>query len=186
MTSIGFDNGMFNVEFMFDPATGSVHIIEINPRMSSQFADLYEKVDGFNPYRVLIDLAMGREPAITSRRGRYPMAASCVLRTFADHRVVRVPDRRDVAALVRRYPGLRVEILASEGKRLSQTMQDGHSFRYGLVNVGGEDRAAILRAFEDCRRSLPFVLVPVGHSEPERSSWPRALGGLALGADGPA
>jgi hypothetical protein len=183
MTSIGFDNGMFNIELMHDPATGSVHIIEINPRMSSQFADLYEKVDGFNPYRVLVDVATGREPAIASRRGRYPMAASCVLRTFADHCVVRVPRKRHVAALVRRYPGLRVEILASEGTRLSHTMQDGHSFRYGLINVGGEDRGAILSAFEDCRRSLPFVLLPVGCREQDRH-WPRALGGLALGADG--
>ena len=41
---------MFNIEMMYDAATDRIGIIEINPRMASQFADLYEKVDGTNSY----------------------------------------------------------------------------------------------------------------------------------------
>ncbi len=52
MAGIGFDNGMFNIEMMYDAATDRIGIIEINPRMASQFADLYEKVDGTNSYCV--------------------------------------------------------------------------------------------------------------------------------------
>ncbi len=46
MHGIGFNNGLFNIEFMYNPAHDTIHIIEINPRLVSQFADLYEKVDG--------------------------------------------------------------------------------------------------------------------------------------------
>jgi biotin carboxylase len=158
MRAIGFDNGLFNIEFMHDAASGAVSIIEINPRMSSQFADLYEKVDGFNPYRIMVDLALGREPALASRQGRHAMAASCVLRTFADCAVAQVPSPAHIAALRARHPDARIEILATAGTLLSQTMQDGASFRYGLVNLGGEDRDDILDQFDECRRALPFTL----------------------------
>src|SRR6185295_3088721 len=43
---IGFDNGLFNIEMFYNPETGLIQIIEINPRMVGQFADLMEKVDG--------------------------------------------------------------------------------------------------------------------------------------------
>ena len=175
LASIGFDNGMFNIEFMHDPATDALRIIEINPRMSSQFADLYEKVDGYNPYRILVDLALGNEPAVSFRQGRHAMAASCVLRTFADREVLRVPTSAEVASLCRRYPDLRVEILAAEGCRLSDTMQDDISFRYGLVNIGGANQREILTAFEACRQALPFTLLPPGYRKSSQS-WRRALG----------
>ena len=59
MSGLGFDNGMFNVEMMYDARDDRIAIIEINPRMASQFADLYEKVDGTNAYEVLLDLGIG-------------------------------------------------------------------------------------------------------------------------------
>lgn len=161
MAAFGFDDGMFNIEFKYDPKTDSIMIIEINPRMSSQFADLYEKVDGFNPYAVMVDLALGRTPALTGGQGRHPLAASCVLRTFADQRVLRIPRAGDVERLQNRYPDIRVEILATEEDCLSSAMQDGNSFRYGLVNIGGEDRQHIQSIFADCRKNLPFKFEPV-------------------------
>ena len=65
MEGLGFDNGLFNIEMMYDRETGRVAIIEINPRMASQFADLYEKVDGTNSYEVLLAVGQGRAPAFT-------------------------------------------------------------------------------------------------------------------------
>lgn len=50
MRSRGFDNGIFNMESMYDPECDSTHIIEVNAHMASGFTDLYEKVDGFNTY----------------------------------------------------------------------------------------------------------------------------------------
>lgn len=48
MKGLGFDNGFFNIEMMYNQEQDSIKIIEINPRCSVQFADLYKRVDGIN------------------------------------------------------------------------------------------------------------------------------------------
>jgi biotin carboxylase len=156
MSGMGYDNGMFNIEMMYDPDADRVFIIEINPRMASQFADLYEKVDGINTYGVLTDIALGRSVRFEQGRGRHAMAASCVLRVFADRFVERVPDACDLAKLAQAFPDARAEILARAGHRLSDEMQDGGSYRYGLVNLGGTGRDAILADFARATALLDF------------------------------
>jgi biotin carboxylase len=158
---IGFDNGQFNIEFMYDRSSGDIGIIEINPRMSSQFGDLYEKVDGVNSYSVMLDLALGRKPGMKKREGRHKMAASCVLRTFENKLALELPRAEDIARVRARYPDVRVEVLATEGLKLSQQMQDGRSYRYGLINIGGEDRGDILNILDECMKMLTFSLAPV-------------------------
>ena len=73
MQGLGFDNGIFNIEMMYDAEADRISIIEINPRMASQFADLYEKVDGTNSFSVLLDIAQGRTPRFTRRQGRFEL-----------------------------------------------------------------------------------------------------------------
>jgi biotin carboxylase len=161
MPGLGFDNGMFNIEMMYDPSSGAISIIEINPRMASQFADLYEKVDGTNSYAVLLDIAQGRTPRITRRQGCYGFAASIVLRSFDDYVVAALPSEADLERLKRTYPDIRVEILARVGRALSSEMQDGTSYRYGIVSLGGKDRDDVLAQFAACRDSLGIVFEPV-------------------------
>lgn len=158
MRSSGFDNGIFNIEFMYDSERDSVHIIEVNPRMASQFADLYEKVDGFNTYQVQIDLALGIRPRLTREAGSYRMASSCVLRVFEDRLVEQVPSDDEIAHIFWQYPQTRIEILATPGRRLSQEFQDGHSFRYGLINLGGHDHEQIQKKLIHCLRQLSFAM----------------------------
>jgi hypothetical protein len=157
MPGIGFDDGLFNIEFIYNAAADTVHIVEINPRMASQFADLFEKVDGTNTYSLLLDLALGNKPVLTRRAGKYAMAASCVLRVFDNRRVIKLPTRDDIDAVQTWQPDIRIEILATEGRKLSQELQDGHSYRYGLLNIGGRDTREILDIFEAAQRRLPFV-----------------------------
>ena len=161
MHKIGFNNGIFNIEFMYNRSRDTIHIIEINPRMASQFADLFEKVDGFNTYSILLDLALDRQPAVKRRQGKYSMAASCVLRLFEDRHILKIPTPAEIALLMKKFPDARVEILADEGKKLSQQLQDGHSYRYGVVSIGGQDMNDILNNFEQFRSELPFVMEPV-------------------------
>jgi biotin carboxylase len=161
MQGIGFDNGLFNVEMMYDRETDRIAIIEINPRMASQFADLYEKVDGTSSYDVLLTIAQGRAPSFTRRQGRHGFAASCVLRSFADCHVEAVPTDEDLARLALAYPDIRVEVHATPGRRLSDELQDGQSYRYGVVNLGGRDLADVLQRFEACRDELGIVLRPL-------------------------
>src|SRR3990170_3767512 len=143
-----FDNFMFNIEMMYDARDDRIAIIEINPRMASQFADLYEKVDGTNAYEVLLDLGMGIAPTPKRRQGKYRFAASCVMRTFEDGVVAVLPCEERLAEIERAYPDIRIEIHATPGHRLSDELQDGTSFRYGIVSLGGRDRADVLSRFE--------------------------------------
>lgn len=161
MPGLGFDNGLFNIEMMYDPESGRISIIEINPRMASQFADLYEKVDGTNSYAVLLDIAQGRTPRFTRRQGRYAFAASVVLRCFEDRLVANLPSEADLDRLARDYPDMRVELHARVGRPLSAELQDGKSYRYGIVNLGGRDRADVLQQFEACRERLGIVFEPI-------------------------
>jgi len=161
MPALGFDNGQFNIEFMYNPETDTVRIVEINPRMSSQFADLFEKVDGTNSYSVLLDLALGNRPQFKRREGRHRAAFSCVLRTFQNQRVLRLPSQDELQTLLRELPDIRIELLATEGRKLSEQMQDTCSYRYGLLNIGGRDREEILELFDYCKRKLTFRFEPV-------------------------
>ena len=166
MPGLGFDNGLFNIEMMYDPSSGAISIIEINPRMASQFADLYEKVDGTNSYAVLLDIAQGRAPRVTRRQARYGFAASIVLRSFDDYVVAALPSEADLERLERTYPDIRIEILARVGRALSSEMQDGTSYRYGIVSLGGKDRDDVLAQFAACRDSLGIVFEPVRPPRP--------------------
>src|SRR6266481_4626051 len=133
MPALGFDNGQFNIEFIYNPEANTVHIVEINPRMSSQFADLFEKVDGTNSYSVLLDLALGKTPDVKRGEGKHRTAFSCVLRTFRNQMVLKLPSQDELGRLQRQFPDIRIEILATVRRKLSQQMQDTCSYRYGLI-----------------------------------------------------
>ena len=165
MPGLGFDNGLFNIEMMYDRDADLVSIIEINPRMASQFADLYEKVDGTNSYAVLLDIAQGRAPRFKRRQGRYAFAASIVLRSFEDRLVTALPSAADLDRLARDYPDIRVELHARVGRALSSELQDGRSYRYGIVNLGGRDRTEVLERFAACRENLGIVFEPIGPTQ---------------------
>jgi hypothetical protein len=160
MLGLDFDNCMFNIEMMYDSEVDLVSIIEINPRMASQFADLYEKVDGTNAYEILLDIAFGLRPEPKRRQGPHLFAASCVLRAFEDCRIGSFPSKEEIERLAL-DPDTRVELHGAAGRLLSEEMNDGRSYRYGIINLGGRDRSEVLRKFEACRAMLGITLLPL-------------------------
>jgi hypothetical protein len=153
---IGLRRAMFNIEFFHDPAADRIGIVEINPRMSYQFSDLYEKVDGINSYDVQVALAAGEEPRWRTGAGRFRVASSFVLRKFADARAARVPGWDDLRALAREFPDSRVRIYATRGARLSRRQIGVESYRYAIVNLGGASEEELHARFARARRHLPF------------------------------
>ncbi|MSP84012.1 MAG: D-alanine--D-alanine ligase [Alphaproteobacteria bacterium] len=141
MPGLGFDHGMFNIEFFWDPRRTAPKIIEVNSRFSPQFADLFEKVDGFNTYGLVLDLALGRRPDHARRAGRHRTAGSFVLRHFEDRTVTRIPSAGDIARVRDFDDDARVKVRATHGQALSTWPQDSYSFRYGLIHVGGRHLA---------------------------------------------
>lgn len=161
MLGIGYNNAMFNMELIYNPEKSTVHIIEVNPKIASQFPDLFEKVDGSNTYEVMMRIALGKDPGFVRGQGKHNIAASCVLRTFDDKLVKNVPDKNNIQEVEAKYPDSLVQIIATQGKRLSDQLQDAHSFRYGLINMGASSEAELESNFKDASRMLKFEFEPV-------------------------
>lgn len=164
INGITFDNGMFNVELIYDAQQDKISIIEINPRIASQFPDLYKKVDGTSSYEIMLKIALGEEPVFIRGQGEFQLAASCVLRTFHDQHVITIPSAASIAELQKLYPDALVEIHAHQGRHLSDQMQDVGSYRYGLINIGANSESELDAKFEHCRSLLPFTFQPVSTS----------------------
>ena len=157
--STGFDNGIFNIEFFYNPEKDSVKIIEANPRMASQFADLMEKVEGINTYKIQVDLCLGNKPAPYKNPGKFKYATSFVLRSFEDKKIVRLPGKDDATKVLDLFPEARVEIYGKEGALLSEELQDMQSYRYGIINLGGNSRQELGNKLEQCTSLLNFDLI---------------------------
>jgi hypothetical protein len=162
--SLGLDWTLFNVELIHDAPTGRVSVLEVNPRMCGQFADLYEKVDGTNSYEIALQVATGERPVLRRGGGAYPVAASFPLRIFEPSRVERVPTSADVQAAEALFPGTLVWVECEAGQRLSdfESFEDGASARYAVVNLGAPDRASLQVCFEAVQTRLGFRIVPEG------------------------
>lgn len=142
----GLDDCFFNVEFLV-PESGAAQIVEINPRLASQFAPLVEAVHGRSTYDLLFRLACGDDPAWDGSSGR-GVAISYVVRVFEDAVVEAVPEPA---------PGL--EVLVSPGRRLSeQGANDSASYRLAIFSEWGETRAEAVRRCRVRARSLVFRL----------------------------
>src|SRR5262249_23356436 len=161
LSRIGLDNGMFNVEFFFDSRSGRPMIIEINPRFSPQFSDLFQKVDGTLSHQYVVELATGQPPSLTRRAGRHRIAASCVLRVAGDRLVRRAPGRQDVARLAAAIPDAHAYLVAKTGDRLSALAQDSYPYRYGLIHLGARSKADLQAKLRKAKRLLRYELVPV-------------------------
>lgn len=156
----GFETGIFNIEMFYNAADNSIKIIEVNPRMCSQFADLMEKLHGVNTYEIQLDLALGRKPTFTRNAGRDKIAASFVSRVFQDALVTRIPISDEIAQITKAFPGIRVEVLAKKGHFLSDEPQDANSFRYLILNLGAESREVLEEKLLQAKKLTVFELCP--------------------------
>src|ERR1044071_2866192 len=160
---IGYDNGMFNIEMFYDAKKDLIQIVEINPRMVGQFADLLEKVDGTNTYEIMLALAAGERPVVKKREGKFKVAASFVLRCFEDKRIVRLPDRKQISDVKRLMPETLVHLFYEEGERMSdyEHMDDVESYSYAMINMGAQDRSSLLAAFDQAKKRLTFSFADI-------------------------
>lgn len=161
--ALGLDHTLFNVELFHDVATGRSGLIEINPRPCGQFADLYQKVDGTSGFELALALATGRELVPARGAGAFAAAASVPLRVFRSVRVRRAPDPAAQRALEARHADTLVwsECRAGEEFRVQPEVEDGHSVRYGVVNLGAAGRGAVADELAVIERELGFEFEPL-------------------------
>jgi ATP-grasp domain-containing protein len=161
MIHLGYRHGVFNMEFFVDRRGGEPKIIEINPRLSPQFADLYAHVSGRSLYQHVVRAAAGLPVAHNGVKSTFAYSASCVMRRADDCVVRRVPSQRELRDVRRKIPGADVVLGVERGDRLSDLMQDTYSFRYGWINLGAKSRAALRRRYRRALTMLKFDFEPV-------------------------
>jgi hypothetical protein len=183
MRAVGFDHGLFNVELCYDPVTDAIRVVEINPRIASQFVTLYESVDGIRLYEIALDLALGRTPGCEAPRRRHAYAASFVFRRFDGHPVWPAPGREQLARVAERHPDARLMLYLKRGADLEREMKWLGSHRFAVLNLGGCDRADLYARYRDIRDTLGFArhagpdpapLWSMGTSLPETQAMPGA------------
>jgi hypothetical protein len=161
--AVGFDHGLFNVELAYDPCSGAIRLIEINPRIASQFVTLYEWAEGIKLYPLMLDLALGETPKLARQLRANGCAASFVLRSFDGLPVRPAPDAARVARVHARHPDARVMLYLKRGADLAREMKWLGSHRYAIVNVSGRDRDDLYARYREIRGLLGFER----HVEPE-------------------
>ena len=157
LKQIRFNNGIFNIEFIYHPQRKTYHILEVNSRLAHQFAGMMEAIHGTNTYEIMIDLALGRKPSFCRFAGEDRAAASFVLRAFEDGWIDSVPSPEDLKKIDQAFPKVQVEILVSPGRNLSDHFrQDEQSYRYAIINLSGKSEGDLLAQGEEVKRLLPF------------------------------
>lgn len=157
--ALGLAHTLFNLELFYDAERDRIGLIEVNPRLCGQFADLYAKVDGRGGYEIALALATGAE--LPPRRpGAFPAAASVPLRTFRSVQVRRAPTAALLAEVELRHPGTLAFNECAVGQELAvrSDLEDGYSVRYGILNLGAESRCDVLEKSTRIERELGYEL----------------------------
>jgi len=154
--AVGFDHGAFNIEFCYDPERDTLRVIEMNPRLASQLADLYTRVDGTNPYQVLLDLALGNTPTLARGAGRFAHATSFVFRKFDGRALERTPSPEQVARFAAEQPDAKLMLYLKRGAALAREMKWLGSYRYAVLNMGGMSAADLVARYHAACHQLTF------------------------------
>jgi hypothetical protein len=151
---LGYRHGFFNLEFSWDPESGRIAVIELNPRMASQLSYLYEWVDGLRPYEMLLALAAGEAPAPARDAARYRHAGSFALRKFDGKPLAAHPTPEQLERVRRDYPDAHLMLYLKRGSSLAREMKWLGSYRYAVVNMGAGSQEGLYERFRALARQL--------------------------------
>lgn len=169
LAHIGFDNGCFNAEFMWNQEQDKLCLIEFNSRISQSHSEMFIDVDGMSNHEVAIDVALGIRPEMPYRQGKCNVAAKFVItHDGEDALVTKVPTQAQIDALKARFPTLEVLIDVEPGMRLSELPnQDAYSYHVGTLYIGAPDREALLARYHECLEGLEFEYAPLDDDDNE-------------------
>jgi len=156
LKGMGYTHGFFNVEVYWRPDTGEIRIIEINPRLASQLAGLYRRVEGYKPHRMLLELCTGETPSFEREATGCTHAASYVFRKFDGRPLRTEPSAEDVHRVQARHPDADVMLYFKRGASLAREMKWLGSYRYALLNVSGASEEDLFRRYREIRGMLRF------------------------------
>ena len=142
LAAVGFTHGLFNMEFFFDAASDRLTVIEFNPRMASQYSDLYRRVLGIDLHAMALELAHGRDPANARRSAPTAgAAASFVYRAFDPAERVHLPNADQTRAFTHAHPDALLFPYPKSAGSIARDFKWLGSYRYGITHLGGRDWA---------------------------------------------
>lgn len=154
---VGFDNGCFNIEFLWDEARDKLWLIEVNTRISQSHSDLLYKVDGVSNHEVAVSVALGERPRLPTQRGRFPIAAQFLLHKIEDAEVERVPTPAEIERVSQDLGGALIQLDIKEGSRLSDLPNQGeYAYVVGEAWIGAESEEELLAKLDRCNHELPI------------------------------
>jgi len=156
---IGYDNGLFNIEYYWHEEQDRIWLLEANTRLSESHCGIFERVDGLSSHEIAVDVTTGRKPDRQPGRGEFGHAAKCFYRHYDNALVERVPTEDELAAIEKELPGTEIHLVAKEGRELSELKdQDSYSYVLALIWVGGKEREQLLEKFNYCMERMEFDL----------------------------
>lgn len=161
LKAVDFRLGLFNMEFFFDAAADRLTVIEVNPRLASQFGDLYRRVLGIDPHAMALALAIGEDPLRLPRsEPTATVAASLVWRAFGAREVPPMPGRAGRANLARAFPDALLFTFPRSGYALERDFKWLDSHRYGLVHLGASGADELRQRCERAAAALGWPNAP--------------------------
>ncbi len=168
LNAVGFTHGMFNMEFFYDAPTQTLKVIEFNPRMASQFSDLYRRVDGLNLHAMAVELAYGRDPWALPRSAQSAGAASSFVYRVFDERASHLPQRIPVMPSAAQLGQLQTHLpdhlflqFPKAGHSLARDFKWLGSYRYGILHLSGRDAHDLQ---ERCQRASGILHWPIPYA----------------------
>ncbi len=159
---IGFDNGCFNAEFMWDEPNDQLWLIEFNTRISQSHSEMFAMVDGMSDHEVAIDVALGIPPSMPHRQGRFRVAAKCMIPHYEDAVVKQIPDEDNLRRVSELFPGTRVQLDVEPGTRLHDLHnQDSYRYVLGTMFIGADSHEQLTERYHACLDLLHFEFEPV-------------------------
>ena len=155
LAAIGFDHGLFNMEFIVDSASGELKVIEFNPRMAAQFSDPYARVDGIDLHEIALALAHGIDPAVLpASQPTAGCAASFVYRSLDPGFRPAMPGTTELASLRKSFGDSLLFSFAKKPHEIQRDFKWLGSYRYGILHLGGVDRADLRQRCEQASALL--------------------------------
>jgi D-alanine-D-alanine ligase-like ATP-grasp enzyme len=162
LKAVGFTHGLFNMEFFYDAHSDTLQVIEFNPRMASQFSDLYQQVQGIDLHQFALELAHGRDPAllpvVAPSAGA---AASFVYRSFSSQDEVTMPSPKQRQTFMANFPNAQLFEFAKTHSQRARDHKWLGSYRYATLDLAAADerqlRLACLQASELLGWPAPYA-----------------------------
>ena len=170
LRAVGFAHGLFNMEFFYDAASDRLTVIEFNPRLASQLADLYARVDGSDLYAMALCLAHGRDPAeAPGRQATAGAASSFVFRHFSPLTAAVMPPPAVERQFADKFPDGLLLCFPKSGGSLARDYKWLGSHRYAVMHLGGRDPADLEQR---CRAASRLLGWPAPYAEAGEAAHP--------------